>query len=177
MLKGVKVSAIARLDANQTVEALPELIDVLQDAVDSGASVGFLPPLSTEEAHSYWQEVIVAIQKQSRILLVTRQEQVIVGTVQLDLVNKPNGRHRAEVQKLLVHRRARRQGLGRALMSAVEAVAREAERSLLVLDTREGDPAETLYLALGYIKYGTVPQYARSGDGPLDDCVFFYRIL
>jgi hypothetical protein len=65
----------------------------------------------------------------------------------------------------------------RALMSAVEAVAREAERSLLVLDTREGDPAETLYLALGYIKYGTVPQYARSADGSLDDCVFFYRIL
>jgi ribosomal protein S18 acetylase RimI-like enzyme len=160
------------------MQALPELVSLLQDAVDTGASVGFLLPLTTEEAHSYWQEVILAIQKQSRILLVARREKAIVGTVQLDLVTQPNGIHRAEVQKLLVHRCARRHGLGRALMIAVEAAAREAGRSLLVLDTREGDPAEKLYLSLGYTKFGIVPQYARSPNGSsLDASVFYYRFI
>lgn len=168
---------IEQLNEMQTVQALPELVSLLQDAVDGGASVGFLLPLSTEEANSYWQDVLLAIRKQSRILLVARQEKAIVGTVQLDLVTKPNGIHRAEVQKLLVHRRVRRQGLGRALMIAVEAVAREAGRSLLVLETREGDPAEQLYLGLGYIKFGVVPQYARSPNGLLEASGFFYRFL
>jgi ribosomal protein S18 acetylase RimI-like enzyme len=97
--------------------------------------------------------------------------------VQLDLVTKPNRIHRAEVQKLLVHTRVRRQGLGLALMNAVEAVAREAGRSLLLLDTREGDPAENLYLALRYTKLGVIPNYARSLNGLLEGSVFFYRFL
>lgn len=172
------VSRIERLDVQQTTEALPELIGLLQDAVDSGASIGFLSPLSWEEAQGYWQEVMQAIEQRSRILLVARQENTIVGTVQLDLAKKPNASHRAEVQKLLVHRRVRRQGIGRALMQAIEAVARQVERSLLLLDTREGDPAEKLYLSLGYIQFGIVPRYARSpNNDSLDACVFYYREL
>lgn len=159
------------------MQALLELISLLQDAVDSGASVGFLSPLSIQEAQSYWQEVALAIQKQSRILLVARQDDTIVGTVQLDLVTKPNGRHRAEVQKLLVHRRVRRQGLGRALMIAVEAVAQSVGRRLLVLDTRADDPAEKLYLSLGYTQLGVIPQYASNPDGLLAASVFFYRFV
>lgn len=168
---------IEQLDQTQIGQTLPELVSLLQDAVDSGASVGFLSPLSSVDAHSYWQEVLLACNKQSRILLAARQDSTIVGTVQLDLVTKPNGNHRAEVQKLLVHRRVRRQGWGRKLMVAVEAVAREAQRSLLVLDTRKDTPAEKLYRSLGYTEFGIIPQYARDPDGSLAATVFFYRFV
>jgi ribosomal protein S18 acetylase RimI-like enzyme len=133
---------VEQLDEGQAKLALPELVGLLQDAVASGASLGFMPPLSADEARSYWHEVFDGLCKHSRILLAVRREQQIVGSVQLDLVLRKNGLHRAEVQKLMVHRKFRRQGLGRALMTAVEEAARQAGRTLLVLDTRKGDPSE-----------------------------------
>jgi GNAT superfamily N-acetyltransferase len=168
---------IERLDAAQARAALPGLVALLQDAVASGASVGFLPPLDDAEAHAYWQDVIAAVQEQTRILLVARHHDALAGTVQLDLAGQPNGRHRAEVMKLMVHRTARRQGLGRALLAAIEEAAREAGRSLLVLDTRRGDVAEQLYRAHGYSAAGVIPWFARGADGALHDTVYFYRWL
>lgn len=168
---------IERVTAIQAGEQIEELIELLRDGVDGGASIGFLPPLQTGEAKKYWRGVFEDLEEESRILLIARQDKALVGSVQLGLVMKPNGSHRAEVQKLMVHSSARRNGLGRALMNAIEDEARAANRSLLVLDTRCGDPSEALYRKMGYTVLGVMPRYARSANGELDDCIFFYRFI
>jgi ribosomal protein S18 acetylase RimI-like enzyme len=158
------------------------LVELLVDAVDSGASIGFLPPLGEAEAVAYWDTVATALHEGSRLLLVARTSEgphagTIVGSVQLDLALRANARYRAEVVRLMVHRRARRQGLGRALMVAVEGHARRLGRTTLVLDTRQGDPSEDLYRSLGWMLAGTIPRYARSAGGTLDATVIYYRLL
>jgi ribosomal protein S18 acetylase RimI-like enzyme len=168
---------IEQLTAAQAADVIDDLIELLRDSVDSGASVGFLPPLLLAEARHYWAQVIADIERGARVLLVARQGGQIVGTVQLEPATKRNAAHRAEVQKLLVHTRARRQGIGGALMRAVEAVAIELGRTLLVLDTYEGGGAVALYRQLGYISAGEIPGYARSADGHLAGTVFFYRFV
>jgi ribosomal protein S18 acetylase RimI-like enzyme len=168
---------IESLNDTEAAPILPALISLLHDAVESGASIGFLPPLEPAEAAAYWQTVIDAIRRQSRLLWIARLDQTVVGSVQLDLCDRANGLHRAEVMKLMVHSAYRRQGLGRALMTALEAEAHRAGRTTLVLDTRQGDPSEQLYLALGYARAGAIPRYAQSADGSLHTTVFFYRLL
>lgn len=168
---------IERLDATQTAQSIPALARLLQDTVASGASVGFLPPLSEEEASAYWREVVSALREPYRILLVAREAEEIVGAVQLDLASRANGSHRAEVIKLMVHTSQRRKGIGRALMQAIETEARRADRTTLVLDTRQGDPSEILYSNVGYLKAGSIPAYARSANGELHTTVFFYKLL
>ncbi len=168
---------IERLDAIQARSAVPLLVELLHDALDDGACLGFLPPITGEEARSYWQGVVTALQGQSRLLFVAWHDDQIVGTVQLDLALRPNARHRAEVMKLMVHRSVRRQGIGRALMVAVEEAALEHGRTLLVLDTRRDDAGEHLYRACGYTAYGVVPKYTLDSDGTFHDTVFFYRQL
>ena len=168
---------IHRLTSAQTDELLPELAALLQDAVAGGASVGFLPPLSADEAIGYWREVVAALQGSHRILLVAREDGRLAGTVQLDLASRPNGAHRAEVAKLMVHTGFRRRGIGQALMRAVEAEAHAAGRTTLVLDTRAGDPSERLYASLGFQHAGTIPEYARGADGSLHDTVYMYKLL
>jgi acetyltransferase len=154
------------------------LVTLLTDSVDGGASVGFLPPLHESEAIAYWQSVLVAIENGSRLLWIARDpERAVVGTVQLDLESRPNGTHRAEIMKLMVHTSARRRGIGRALMETAEAEARRRERTTLVLDTRQGDPSELLYRSLGWTLAGVIPRYARSADGALDPSAFYYRLL
>lgn len=171
------MTQIIELLAPAIVAQRPSLIALLQDAVDRGASIGFLPPLAADEAERYWDGVAAEQAAGARLLLAALHADRIVGAIQLALVPKPNARHRAEIQKLLVVSSARQQGLGRALMLAVELAARQAERSLLVLDTRQGDVAERLYRSLGYVEAGVIPQYARSANGKLDACVFFYKLL
>jgi ribosomal protein S18 acetylase RimI-like enzyme len=171
------IVAIEQLTADQACAILPELLELLRDSVASGASVGFLPPLELDEARAYWSEVIADVAAGALLLLVARQEQTVVGTVQLALAQKPNARHRAEVQKLMVHSRARRRGIGQALLAAADDAARQAGRTLLVLDTRAGDPSEQLYLKHGYTRAGAIPQYARSASGELDATAIFYRLL
>jgi ribosomal protein S18 acetylase RimI-like enzyme len=169
--------SIEQLSSEALPAALPDLVRLLQDAVDGGASVGFLPPLSMDEATSYWESVLASVQGGGRVLLVARQGGAVVGSVQLALEQRPNGRHRAEVQKLLVHRAARRQGIARALMAAIEDTARQHDRSLLVLDTLRGDAAEQLYRQIGYVEAGEIPRYARGADGALHATVVFYRMV
>ncbi|HEU4326465.1 MAG TPA: GNAT family N-acetyltransferase [Roseiflexaceae bacterium] len=168
---------IKQLSSAQARPLLDELAELLRDAVDGGASVGFLPPLAQGEAQDYWQQVLGDLDRGTRILLVATVDGRLVGTVQLDLPSKPNARHRAEIQKLLVHSSARRRGLGRALLGAAEEAARAAGRTLLVLDTRAGDAAEQLYRHHGYTAAGTIPAYARNGEGTLDATVVFFRLL
>ena len=156
---------------------LSELNILLLDSVASGASIGFLPPLSEEESEAYWNSVLDKVAQQVSILMVARYVGKIVGSVQLELATKPNARHRAEVQKLFVLQSHRKQGIGKLLMQAIERVAQEHERTLLVLDTRQGDVAEQLYRKLGYIEAGVIPSYARNATGSLDATIFFYKLL
>ncbi|PWK15622.1 GNAT family N-acetyltransferase [Tumebacillus permanentifrigoris] len=150
-----------------------ELAELLCVVVEEGASVGFLPPLRAAEALAYWKGVWAPHVK---VWTVSRNER-IVGTVQLDLCQKPNGSHRAEIAKLMVHPASRGQGIARALMKVAEACAVADGRTLLVLDTRAGDPSNLLYQSLNYIEAGRIPEYARSADGELHATVFYYKRL
>jgi GNAT superfamily N-acetyltransferase len=155
-----------------------DLVALLRDAVDSGASVGFLPPVSDAEARAYWQAVAAAVGDGSRVVLAVHDRELgLVGSAQLDLAMRANARHRAEVSKVMVHRRARRRGIGRALMLALEDHARRLERTTLILDTRQGDPSEALYRALGWTLAGAIPRYARSATGALDATALYYKLL
>ena len=156
---------------------LDDLVDLLQDAVDSGASVGFLPPLSRDTAHEYWLGVLDDVDSGRRLLLGAFDGKRLVGSAQLELATKPNALHRAEVQRLLVHRSVRRRGIGEHLMKQLEDLAREHARTLLVLDTRSGDPSELLYQKLGYTRAGVIPCYARSASGALDSTAFYYKLV
>lgn len=156
---------------------LAELVTLLQDAVASGASIGFLPPLSEEEAREYWIAVLEDVAQQKRVLLVARSAQHIVGAVQLELATRPNARHRAEVQKLFVLQQERQRGIGRLLMEAIEPTAREHGRTLLILDTRLGDNAERLYRKLGYKEVGIIPSYAQNAAGTLEATIIFFKLL
>jgi GNAT superfamily N-acetyltransferase len=150
------------------------LAGLLLDAVESGSAVSFVVPLSRERAEGWWRKVLATSDPRA-IFLVARDAVGIVGTVQLQPAWAPNQPHRAEVVKLLVHRRARRAGLGRRLMLAVEHEARHAGFGLLTLDTKRGDAAERLYRQLGWTAVGTIPRYALDPDGTPHDAVFFYK--
>ena len=156
---------------------LPALITLLQDAVASGASIGFLPPLGEEEAREYWISILEDIAQQKRVLLIARHSAQVVGAVQLEFATKPNARHRAEVQKLFVLQRERKRGIGHLLMEAIESTARKLGRTLLVLDTRSGDNAERLYRRLHYIEAGIIHSYAQNEAGTLDATIIFYKHL
>ncbi len=171
------MTTIERVDAATARRIIPGLVALLQDAVDDGASVGFLPPLGDAEARAYWDGAVNDLAHGGRVLFVAGQGDEIVGSVQLEPAGRANGAHRAEVQKLMVHRRARRQGVGLALMAALEEHARRIGRTLLVLDTREGDGSEALYQRCGYTRVGIIPRYARSAAGTLDGTVYYYRHL
>jgi acetyltransferase len=158
-------------------EQMDSFVALLQDAVEGGASVGYLPPLSGADARAYWETVCAAIACGARRLIAAEDGEAVLGAVQLDLPAMPNARHRGEVMKLMVHRRARRRGVGRALMQALEQTATALHRTLLVLDTRKGDAAEQLYASLGYRQAGVIPRYAMSARGTLDDTVYMYREL
>lgn len=173
----IPIVSVERVSPEEEPSILPHLIHLLQDTVAGGASVGFLPLLSTEDAQHYWRSVFAEVAQDTCVLLVAREAGQIVGSVQLALAIKPNARHRAEVQKLFVLTSQRRQGIGRALMQAVEQAARDRQRTLLVLDTRQGDNAERLYRALGYCEAGVIPEYALSASGTLDSTVIFYKAL
>jgi ribosomal protein S18 acetylase RimI-like enzyme len=176
-MSDVPVPSIERISPAEEATVLPDLIHLLQDTVSGGASIGFLPPLSTEEAQQYWSSVFEEVRKHTCVLLAAREAGQIVGSVQLAFAMKPNAQHRAEVQKLFVLSSQRRRGIGRALMHMVEQVARDCGRTLLVLDTRQGDNAEQLYRTLGYCEAGVIPAYARSASGALESTVIFYKIL
>ena len=154
-----------------------ELITLLQDSVHGGASVGFLPPLSTQDAAAYWDSVAEAIGHGSRWLWLAMDDEGIIGAVQLDLATRANALHRAEVCKLLVRSDARRQGLASLLMQTLESHAQSNGRTTLVLDTRAGDPSEMVYARLGWQKSGEIPKYARSADGTLHETAFYFKLL
>jgi len=168
---------IEELTAETLPAAVPELAALLRACVGDGASIGFLLPMREGEAEAFWRDQGPALREGSRRVLVVRRGGRILGTGALALAGMPNGRHRAEVAKVMVHPEARRQGIGRAIMLALEERARTAGRSLLLLDTRSGDGGEALYRSLGWVPFGQVPGYALDNDGRGVSTTFMYRRL
>ena len=165
--------------ANAEPAVAEALADILMDCVEGGASVGFMHPLPRAKALAFCQNALASAARGERIVLVAEdlESKTIVGTVQVVLAMPDNQPHRADVAKMQVHRRARRRGLGEALMRAAEAAAREAGRTLLVLDTVTGSDAERLYLRLGWQRCGVIPNYALWPQGGLCSTTVFYRVL
>lgn len=177
MIGTVTVRRVAPGEAGLLIEPLT---DVLIDCVEGGASVSFLAPLARTTALEFWRGVAAGVAHGERALLVAQDEQDtgrIVGTVQLLLAMPQNQPHRAEVAKMLVHRRARRRGVARRLLDAAEDTARAERRSVLVLDTATGGDAERLYARAGWQRVGVIPRYALMPDGADCATTFFYKHL
>ncbi len=173
--------AVRALEAAEAEARLGELAGILVDSVAGGASVNFMAGFSHAEARAFWQSQIPGIAGGEKRLFVgdaaARDGARLVGTVLLIFAPQPNAPHRAEIGKMLVHSRARRQGLGRRLLAAAEDAARAAGRTLLLLDTVAGSAGDKLYRSCGWTAFGTVPGHARLPDGPLADTTYFYKKL
>jgi len=174
MTKGVEpIRRLERFTATQ----IEQLSEVLLDCVEGGASVSFMMPFPREQARAFWASVASAVERGERAVLVAEDAAGICGTAQLVLAQPPNQPHRADVSKVLVHRRVRRQGVGAALMRATEVVARKLGKDLLVLDTVTGGDAQRLYERLGWVRVGDIPRYALMPTGEPCGTTYYYRDL
>jgi len=176
--KHVNLADIRIRAAGHEPELAPALADILIDCVERGASVSFMWPLPRTKALAFWRGVIDGVGRGERILLVAEDRTgQIHGTVQVVLAMPDNQPHRGDVCKMLVHHRARRLGLGAALLAAAESAAREAGRTLLVLDAVTGGDAERLYARCGWQRVGGIPRYALFPNGGFWDTTYFYKAL
>ncbi len=165
------------LSPEEVRNAVPELGRLLKACVEDGAGIGFVLPLSRHKAESFWASRLPLLESREAFLMIAKEGDEIAGVVMLALAPQDNGRHRAEVAKLMVHPNRRRKGLARKLMTAVDGLALSLNRWLLVLDTVTGDRAETLYPTCGYVKVGIIPDYAKGSHGDLDATTVFYKDL
>ncbi|TFD94408.1 GNAT family N-acetyltransferase [Jeotgalibacillus sp. R-1-5s-1] len=149
------------------------LSELLLRVVEDGASIGFLPGITLDEAHEYWKSVL----NPDVFLFIARVDHHLAGSIQLHLCTKPNGLHRVEIAKLMTHPDYRRQGVAKHLMKKAEEQAQALNKSLIVLDTREGDPSNLLYTSMNYQQAGKIPGYAQSASGELHATVFYYKEL
>jgi GNAT superfamily N-acetyltransferase len=168
---------LRRLRPDEAHALVPALAQLLIDCVEAGASVSFMWPLTVERAESFWTGAAAGVEKGERILLVAEDAAGLVGTVQLVLALPENQPHRGDIAKLLVAPRARRRGIAAALMNAADAAAREAGKTLLVLDTVTGGDAERLYPRLGWQRCGVIPDYALFPRGGFCATTVFYKAL
>lgn len=175
---GVVTQAIAVRRAIRVDDNLIDgLIDVLVDCVEGGASVSFMQPLTRERAAAFWRKVAAGVAAGERALLVAEDDRGVCGTVQLIFDLPENQPHRADLAKMLVHRRARRRGLGEALMRAAEQTARDCGKTLLVLDAVTDGDAARLYARLGWVRVGDIPNFALYPQGGYCSTTYFYRNL
>ena len=156
---------------------IEDLAGVLIDCVEGGAAVGFMKPLTRDRAVAFWRQTAEGVATGKRVLLVAEDEDGVCGTVQLVVDLPENQPHRADLSKMLVHRRARRQGLAAALMLAAETTAHECGKTLLVLDAVTDGDAARLYESLGWVRVGEIPGYALMPEGRLSGTTFYYRRL
>ncbi|MBB5470000.1 GNAT superfamily N-acetyltransferase [Paraburkholderia sp. CI2] len=169
---------IRRVGANEASACVEALADVLIDCVEGGASVSFMLPISRNTALAFWRNVVESVARGERVLLIAEDHSGdIVGTVQLITAQPENQPHRADVAKMLVHRKARRRGVAHALMRELDRIAREEKKSVLVLDTVTGGDAERLYQRAGWQRVGSVPNYALMPDGALCATTFYCKQL
>jgi GNAT superfamily N-acetyltransferase len=169
-------SSVRRLQAVSPTQ-LDELASVLRDCVDGGASVGFVAPLARDATLAFWTSVASSVERGERALFIAEDSVGICGTAQLILKMPQNQPHRADLAKVLVHRRARRRGLATALVRAAEATARDCGKDLLVLDTVTGGDAQRVYERLGWVRVGDVPRYALMPTGEYCSTTYYYRDL
>jgi GNAT superfamily N-acetyltransferase len=170
--------SVRRVAANEAVACVEALANVLIDCVEGGASVSFMLPLPREKALAFWRGVAEGVARNERALLIAEtREGEILGTVQLITAQPDNQPHRADIAKMLVTRKARRRGIAQQLMVAVDAVAREEGKTVLVLDTVTGGDAERLYERAGWQRAGVVPKYALMPDGEFCATTFYYKHL
>lgn len=169
---------VRRLSPQEAATSVDALAEVLIDCVQGGASVSFMWPLPRDKALAFWRGVAEGVARNERVLLVAEDAAgQIVGTVQLVTAMPDNQPHRADVAKMLVHRKARRQGIAQQLMAAVDDTARAEGKTVLVLDTVTGGDAERLYTRAGWQRVGEVPDYALMPEGVLCGTTFFCRRL
>ena len=168
------MDGIEQLTAPVSDADYQDLARLLVDAVDSGASVSFLAPLTLDRAEAWWRDTIASA-REGAVVLVARDDEGIVGSVQMHPAWAPNQPHRADIAKLIVHRRGRRQGLATELMNAVEEAARAGGYTLLTLDTVPDTPADKLYRQLGWTAVGRIPGYALDPAGVMCDTMVFYK--
>jgi GNAT superfamily N-acetyltransferase len=168
----LRIRRLERIDDRD----LEGLIEVLVDCVEGGASVNFMQPMTREKAAGFWRRTGESLARGERALVVAEDAIGILGTAQAVWATAENQPHRADIAKMLVHRRARRGGVGAALLGAAEDAARAAGRTLLVLDTASAD-AERLYERGGWQRVGAIPKYALLPEGPFVASVFFYKDL
>lgn len=168
---------ITRLSADDFHDSVTSLADLLVDVVAGGSSLGFLSPFDQAAAAAWWRAQYPALSGGSLTVWAAHGVYGITGTVSLVLERKPNGRHRAEIVKLMVRSDARAQGLGHALLATAEEAAARAGATLLLLDTESGSAAEHLYRSAGWTRFGVVPAYAADPGGVLQDSSFFYKQL
>ena len=177
METGTTVGEPRLLDAAQLRRRGAELVDLLEEAIQDGASVGYLEPIDRRVLVDYWAAIARDVEQGKRFVLAVVADGGIAGSVQLAPCDKPNQPHRADVQKLLVRRDQRRQGIGATLMTTLERLALEQDRWLLTLDTRTDSDADRLYRSWGWQMLGRVPRYAMDPDGKLADCTFYWKAL
>lgn len=168
---------LVQLEAAAFDAAVTDLAELLFDAVDSGASVGFVRPFTRDDAAAWWRSIAPDVKRGVTLVVAVSVDGRVVGTAQLRLAQLPNSVHRAEVAKVLVHRDVRRRGIGRLLMSAIEDLARRHGRTLLFLDTITGSDAVRLYERLGWTRAGEIPRYAGMPDGRLAPTTIFFKEL
>jgi GNAT superfamily N-acetyltransferase len=174
--ENIVILEVKRLTVSEARQNMGALADVLVDCVEGGASVNFMSPFSKPAAEDFFGTVAQGIESGNRILLAAFTDSKLVGTVQILTAMPPNQPHRAEISKLLVHRSARGQGVGRCLMEEVERQAKSAGKTLLVLDTAS-EEAERLYQRLGWVKAGVIPRFALYPDGRWCDTTIFWKSL
>jgi GNAT superfamily N-acetyltransferase len=152
------------------------LSDVLIDCVEGGASASFMLPMTRAKAETFWRAASASVARGERLVFAAEDAAGIVGTVQIILAQPENQPHRGDLAKMLVHRRARKRGIGAALLAAAERGAREAGKTLLVLDTASDD-AERLYAREGWQRCGVIPDYALWPDGRACPTTYFFKFL
>ncbi len=165
------------LDAAEAEARIGDLSTILVDAVAHGASVNFMAGFSGDEARAFWRGQLHGIAAGERLLIVCDDGARLLGTVVVTFAPQPNAPHRAEIGKMLVHSSARRRGLGRRLLEAAETAARDAGRTLLMLDTEAGSAGDLLYRSCGWVEVGRIPEHSFRPDGRLAESVAFFKTV
>jgi GNAT superfamily N-acetyltransferase len=168
---------IRSVNATELAGVLKDLVHVFRDTVNSGSPLGFMPPITMETSRDYWLSIKPQVVSGARILLVASYESTVVGSAQLELSQRTNSLHRADVQRVFVARSLRGRGVGSALMREVEDVARAQGRSLLTLNTRYNEPAHAWYKSLGYADVGVIPGWTVGANGERYDHVTMFKEL
>jgi acetyltransferase len=175
--RGSQSIIIRQLSTLEFVALLPELVDLFLETVDGASPFGFLAPITHDVVRDYWISLIPELEAGSRVVLIAGHHNTVIGSGQLALSQRADSLHRAQLERLFVERASRRHGVGRTLMQGLHSVARQNDRTLILVDTRRGEPAEGFYKRLGYRELGVIPGWTIGTEGERPDRVTLYQEL